>query len=62
MRRNGGCCRCCWTKYAASRAPLQLPLPQDARLLNIARALLNDPASPRSRRDWAIGPGSARAP
>ena len=35
--------------HAASRAPLQLPLPQDARLLNIARALLP-------------GPGSARAP
>lgn len=39
--------------HAASRAPLQLPLPQDARLLNIARALLNDPASLRSQRDWA---------
>ena len=43
--------------HAASRAPLQLPLPQDARLLNIARALLNDPASPRSQRDWAIWAG-----
>ncbi|MBH3082834.1 helix-turn-helix domain-containing protein [Serratia bockelmannii] len=39
--------------HAASRAPLQLPLPQDARLLNIARALLNDPASLRNQRDWA---------
>ncbi|WP_061796386.1 helix-turn-helix domain-containing protein [Serratia ficaria] len=33
--------------------PLQLPLPQDARLLNIARALLNDPASERSQNAWA---------
>ncbi|OKB68072.1 AraC family transcriptional regulator [Serratia marcescens] len=39
--------------HTASRTPLQLPLPQDARLLNIARALLNDPASPRSQREWA---------
>jgi AraC-like DNA-binding protein len=43
--------------HAASRAPLQLPLPQDARLLNIARALLNDPASLRSQRDWAVWAG-----
>ncbi|WP_308380481.1 helix-turn-helix domain-containing protein [Serratia marcescens] len=43
--------------HAASRAPLQLPLPQDARLLNIARALLNDPASLRSQRDWAAWAG-----
>ena len=35
--------------------PLQLPLPQDTRLLNIARALLNDPASLRSQCDWAAG-------
>lgn len=43
--------------HAASRAPLQLPLPQDTRLLNIARALLNDPASLRSRCDWAAWAG-----
>ena len=33
--------------------PLQLPLPQDARLLKIARALLNEPASARTQSDWA---------
>ena len=43
--------------HAASRAPLQLPLPQDTRLLNIARALLNDPASLRSQCDWAARAG-----
>ncbi|OKP24373.1 AraC family transcriptional regulator [Serratia liquefaciens] len=37
--------------------PLQLPLPQDARLLKIARALLNEPASARTQSDWAAWAG-----
>ncbi|HDJ1438500.1 TPA: helix-turn-helix transcriptional regulator [Serratia rubidaea] len=32
---------------------LQLPMPQDARLLKIARALLDDPASTRRQSEWA---------
>ncbi|CAI0942627.1 HTH-type transcriptional repressor of iron proteins A [Serratia entomophila] len=40
-----------------SSAPLQLPLPQDARLLNIARALLNDPANERTQHQWAAWAG-----
>ncbi|MFI8417621.1 AraC family transcriptional regulator [Serratia sp. NPDC078593] len=35
------------------QAALQLPLPQDKRLLNIARALLNDPAHSRQQSEWA---------
>ncbi|CAI0815270.1 HTH-type transcriptional repressor of iron proteins A [Serratia quinivorans] len=37
--------------------PLQLPLPQDARLLKIARALLNDPADNRTQSEWAAWAG-----
>jgi AraC-like DNA-binding protein len=37
--------------------PLQLPLPQDARLLKIARALLNDPADNRTQSEWATWAG-----
>ncbi|RZV00239.1 UNVERIFIED_ORG: AraC family transcriptional regulator [Serratia quinivorans] len=37
--------------------PLQLPLPQDARLLKIARALLNEPADNRSQIEWASWAG-----
>lgn len=33
--------------------PLGLPLPRDARLLRIARALVDDPAIERSLDDWA---------
>jgi AraC-like DNA-binding protein len=33
--------------------PLGLPLPRDARLLRIARALVDDPADNRSLDDWA---------
>lgn len=33
--------------------PLQLPWPQDARLLSIARALLGNIASPRTLEQWA---------
>ena len=36
---------------------MQLPLPQDARLLKIARALLNEPASERSQSEWAAWAG-----
>lgn len=32
---------------------LQLPMPQDPRLLKIARALLDDPASTRRQNEWA---------
>lgn len=42
---------------AEETAPLQLPLPQDARLLKIARALLNEPASDRSQSEWAAWAG-----
>jgi AraC-like DNA-binding protein len=34
--------------------PLGLPLPHDARLLRIARAILDDPASERGLDDWAV--------
>lgn len=37
--------------------PLQLPLPQDARLLKIARALLNEPADNRTQSEWAAWAG-----
>lgn len=37
--------------------PLQLPLPQDARLLKIAHALLDDPASTRKQEEWAMWAG-----
>jgi AraC-like DNA-binding protein len=33
--------------------PLGLPLPRDARLMRIAQALLDEPASERSLEDWA---------
>lgn len=33
--------------------PLQLPLPQDPRLLKIALSLLNDPANIRKQGEWA---------
>ncbi|HEJ9095587.1 TPA: helix-turn-helix domain-containing protein [Serratia odorifera] len=36
---------------------LQLPLPQDARLLKIARALLDDPANVRRQDEWASWAG-----
>ncbi|CAI1707914.1 HTH-type transcriptional repressor of iron proteins A [Serratia quinivorans] len=42
---------------AQESTPLQLPLPQDARLLKIARALLNEPASERSQSEWAAWAG-----
>lgn len=38
---------------AAPRATLGLPLPSDARLLKIARALLAQPAEDRKLEDWA---------
>lgn len=37
--------------------PLQLPLPQDARLLRIAYGLLNDPANDRQQGEWAAWAG-----
>jgi AraC-like DNA-binding protein len=37
--------------------PLQLPLPQDARLLKIAYGLLNDPANDRQQGEWAAWAG-----
>jgi AraC-like DNA-binding protein len=37
--------------------PLQLPLPQDARLLKIAYELLNDPANDRQQGEWATWAG-----
>ncbi len=37
--------------------PLQLPLPQDARLLKIARALLDEPADNRTQSEWAAWAG-----
>ncbi len=41
--------------------PLGLPLPADARLMRIARALLDDLADPRGLDDWArVGALSAR--
>ncbi|CAI0706319.1 HTH-type transcriptional repressor of iron proteins A [Serratia proteamaculans] len=42
---------------AQENTPLQLPLPQDLRLLKIARALLNEPASERSQSEWAAWAG-----
>lgn len=39
--------------HAQESPPLQLPLPQDTRLLKIARALLNEPAGDRTQREWA---------
>jgi AraC-like DNA-binding protein len=46
---------------AAPREPLGLPLPADARLMRIARALLDDLADPRGLEDWAaFGALSAR--
>ncbi|MBC3231470.1 AraC family transcriptional regulator [Serratia fonticola] len=37
--------------------PLQLPLPQDARLLRIAYGLLNDPDNDRQQGEWAAWAG-----
>ncbi len=37
----------------ASAQPLQLPWPEDERLLAVARALLANPASPRRLQQWA---------
>ncbi len=46
---------------AAPPEPLGLPLPTDARLMRIARALLDDLADPRGLEDWAaFGAVSAR--
>ncbi|NWA70425.1 helix-turn-helix transcriptional regulator [Serratia proteamaculans] len=42
---------------AQENTPLQLPLPQDPRLLKIARALLNEPASKHSQSEWATWAG-----
>jgi len=46
---------------AAPPEPLGLPLPSDARLMKIARALLDDLSDPRGLEDWAAhGALSAR--
>ncbi|WP_199032227.1 helix-turn-helix transcriptional regulator [Ralstonia sp. ASV6] len=41
-------------------APLSVPMPRDARLLKIARALHVDPGDPRSLDDWASQVGATR--
>lgn len=39
--------------HGAQSLPLHLPLPKEARLMAICRALLDEPGDPRSLGDWA---------
>jgi len=43
--------------HSVPRTSTQLPMPRDRRLKRIAEALLDDPASVRSRNDWASWAG-----
>lgn len=45
---------------AAPRIPLQVPMPQDTRLLRICRAILDDPAHADTLGDWARVAGMGR--
>jgi AraC-like DNA-binding protein len=44
----------------ARTLPTELPLPRDARLLRVARAVCDRPADPRGLDDWATVAGASR--